>query len=415
MEVEKSEILFDIEKIRSDFPILKREVYGYSLIYFDNAATTQKPNSVINTMSSFYKTKNANVHRGVHLLSYEATELYENAHKKVADFIGAKSEREIIFTRNATEAINLVAYAWGLQNLREGDEVLLTVMEHHSNLVPWQFLRDFLGITLKFVDITDKGTLDMEDFDKKISDNTKLVGVIHASNILGTINPVDNIVRKAKEVGAFVLVDGAQSVPHFRVNVKEIGCDFLAASGHKMLGPSGTGFLYAREEILERMNPFLYGGDMIMEVTLDHATWNELPWKFEAGTPNISGGIALGNAVDYLSSIGLDNVFSHEKELTSYAVERMSEIKGIKLYGPQDEEKVGVISFNVEGIHSHDIAGLLNDYGIIIRSGHHCAQPLLIKLGIPGTARVSFYIYNTKEEIDVFVERLKEIVKLFID
>lgn len=412
MDLLKGENL-SVEKIRSHFPILKRKISGHPLIYFDNAATTQKPKQIIDAMSFFYENKNANVHRGVHLLSHETTELYENAHKKVAGFIGAKSEREIIFTRNATEALNLVAYAWGLQNLKKGDEILLTVMEHHSNIVPWQFLRGYLGVTLKFVDVTDDGTLDMEDFENKLTDKTKLVGVAHASNVLGTINPVKDIVKKAKEVGSIVLVDGAQSVPHFTVNVEEIGCDFLAASGHKMLGPSGTGFLYAREEILEDMNPFLYGGDMIMEVTLDGATWNELPWKFEAGTPNISGGIGLGEAVNYLSSIGMDKIYSHEMELTAYALELMSEVKGIKLYGPFDAERVGVISFNIKGIHPHDIAGFLNDYGITIRSGHHCAQPLLVRLGIPGTVRVSFYIYNTKEEIEFFVKCLKEVVKIF--
>jgi cysteine desulfurase/selenocysteine lyase len=412
MDTVKGESL-SVQKVRSDFPILKREISGYPLVYFDNAATTQKPTSVIEAVKSFYENKNANVHRGVHLLSYEATLLYEDAHRKVAKFIGARSEREIIFTRNATEALNLVAYAWGLQNLKEGDEVLLTVMEHHSNIVPWQFLRDYKGIVLKFVDVRDDGTLDMEDFEKKLTEKTKLVGIIHVSNVLGTINPVEEITKRAKEIGALVLVDGAQSVPHLPVNVEEIGCDFLAASGHKMLGPSGTGFLYAREDILEEMNPFLYGGDMIMEVTLEGATWNELPWKFEAGTPNISGGVALGSAVDYLTSLGMEWVYSHERELTSYALEKMSEVRGIKLYGPDIEKRVGVISFNIEGIHPHDIAGFLNDYGITIRSGHHCAQPLLIRMKIPGTARVSFYVYNTKEEIDFFVEKLKEVVELF--
>lgn len=415
MREQNSEITgtkIDIEKIRSDFPILSRAINGYSIIYFDNAATTQRPKQVIDAVKNFYETTNANIHRAVHTLSYEATIAYEEAHKKIAKFINAGSWREIIFTRNATEAINLVAYAWGLRHLQENDEVIVTIMEHHSNIVPWQWLRKFKGIKLRFVDVTDDGYLKLEEFEKLITPKTKFIGIVHASNVLGTINPVKEITQIAKSKGCYVLIDGAQSTPHIKIDVQDIGCDFFTASGHKMLGPTGIGFLYARREILEEMDPFLYGGDMISTVTTEGATWNELPWKFEAGTPNIAGGIGLGVAVDYLQEIGMDKVFEHEKELLHYAFERMSEIPDIEIYGPK-ENRLGVISFNIRGIHPHDIAGVLDQYGIAVRSGNHCTQPLLARLGVENTVRASFYIYNTFDEIDRFVDVLKKAVKIF--
>jgi cysteine desulfurase/selenocysteine lyase len=401
-----------VEQIRRDFPILSRKVNGFDVIYFDNAATTQRPRQVIEAVKNFYENTNANIHRAVHTLSYEATLAYEEAHKKVARFINARSWREIIFTRNATEAVNLVAYAWGLQNLKEGDEIVITIMEHHSNIVPWQWLRRFIGVKLKFVDIRDDGTLKLEQFDEFITERTKLVGIVHASNVLGTINPVREIVRMAKERGSFVLIDGAQSTPHIQIDVQDIGCDFFVASGHKMLAPTGIGFLYARREILEKMNPFLYGGDMISTVTVDEATWNELPWKFEAGTPNVAGGIGLGAAIDYLQRIGMNRIFEHERELLNYAIGKMRELPDIEIYGPE-AERLGVISFNIGGIHPHDIAGILDQYGIAVRSGNHCTQPLLNRLGIENTVRASFYIYNTKDEIDRFIEALGRAIKIF--
>lgn len=401
------------ENIRYDFPILRRLVNGKNLIYFDSAATTQRPIQVISAIRDYYENKNANIHRAVHTLSYEATVLYENAHRKVAKFINARSIREIVFTRNATEAINLVAHAWGLWNLHDGDEVIVSLMEHHSNIVPWQMLARQRGIRLKFIPVADNGDLILDEYRKMLSEKTKLVGITHCSNVLGTINPVKEIIDEAKSAGALTLVDAAQSVPHFPVDVRALNCDFLVASGHKMLGPTGTGFLYGREELLERMEPFNYGGDMIEKVTTEKATWNELPWKYEAGTPNISGGIGLSAAVDYLTEIGMENVFMHEVELTQYALNLLKEIKGIKIYGhPDTKNRLGVISFNIEGIHPHDIAGFLDEGGIAVRSGHHCAQPLMTRLGMDNAVRVSFYIYNTTNEIDILINFINKIQKL---
>lgn len=401
------------ENIKDDFPIFRRLVHGKPLIYFDNAATTQRPVQVLSAMMEYYHTKNANIHRAVHTLSYEATVLYEEAHKKVARFINANSMREIVFTRNATEAINLVAHAWGIWNLKEGDEVILSLMEHHSNIVPWLMLKKLRGIKVRFIPVNDDGDLMIDEFKKMLNEKTKFLGITHCSNVLGTINPVKDILMEAKKAGALTLVDAAQSAPHLQVDVKDMGCDFLVASGHKMLGPTGTGFLYGREELLEKMEPFNYGGDMIEKVTTEHATWNELPWKFEAGTPNIAGGIGLGAAVDYLTGIGMPTVFKHEVELTDYALKRLSEIDGIKIYGHKDtHDRLGVISFNIEGIHPHDIAGFLDEEGIAVRSGHHCAQPLMSRLGMDNALRISFYIYNTLEEIDRFIESLLKIKKL---
>lgn len=402
------------ELVKNDFPVFKRKVNGKALVYLDNAATSQKPESVINSIDDYYKNHNSNIHRGVHTLSYESTVMYEEAHKKVADFISARDWKEIIFTRNATESINLLAYGWGLHNLREGDEIVITIMEHHSNIVPWQMLRDFKGIKINVLGVDENGDLKLEDLSGMLSDRTKLVSVIHASNVLGTVNPVKQITQEAKKVGAMVLIDAAQSAPHIPINVQDIGCDFLVASGHKMVGPTGIGFLYGRSELLEEMEPFMYGGDMIEKVTLSKSTWNELPWKFEAGTPNIAGGIGLGTAVDYLQNVGLENIYNHEEELLSYALEKMSEFEWINVYGHKgNSESVGVISFNVEGVHPHDVAGMLDEQGIAVRSGHHCAQPLMNELSMDYAARMSFYLYNTKDEIDLCIETLKKVKKLF--
>ncbi len=404
----------DPEQLKKDYPVFERIVNGKPLIYLDNAATTQKPKTVIECIDNYYRKHNSNIHRGVHTLSYESTVMYEDAHKKVADFIGADKWGEIIFTRNATESLNLMAYGWGLHRLSEGDEVLITIMEHHSNIVPWQMLRDVRGIKINIIGVNENGDLELDQISKLITERTKLVSIIHASNVLGTINPVKEITRQAKEVGALVLIDAAQSVPHLPIDVKDIGCDFLVASGHKMLGPTGIGFLYGREQLLEEMEPFMYGGDMIEKVTMDCSTWNELPWKFEAGTPNIAGGIGLGAAVDYLYSIGLDKILEHEDQLLYYALEKMREFDWIKIYGHRsDSESVGVISFNVEGVHPHDVAGMLDEQGIAVRSGHHCAQPLMSELSMDYTARISFYLYNTKEEIDLVIDTLGKVKKLF--
>ena len=404
----------DPKLLKNDFPVFEREVNGKPLIYLDNAATTQKPKSVIECIDTYYRKHNSNIHRGVHTLSYESTVMYEDAHKKVADFIGADKWGEIIFTRNATESLNLMAYGWGLHKLSEGDEVIITLMEHHSNIVPWQMLRDVRGIKINVIGVSENGDLELDQVSKLITDRTKLVSIIHASNVLGTINPVKEITRQAKEAGALVLIDAAQSVPHLPIDVKDIRCDFLVASGHKMLGPTGIGFLYGREQLLEEMEPFMYGGDMIEKVTMECSTWNELPWKFEAGTPNIAGGIGLGAAVDYLDSIGLDKILEHEEELLSYALDKMREIDWIQIYGHKsDTDSVGVISFNVEGVHPHDVAGMLDEQGIAVRSGHHCAQPLMSELSMDYTARISFYLYNTKEEIDLVLDTLEKVKKLF--
>lgn len=410
----KSQSLLDPVRIKKDFPVFHRIVNGKPLVYLDNAATTQKPKSVIDCIGNYYTNHNSNIHRGVHTLSYESTVMYEQAHQKVADFINAGDWKEIIFTRNATESINLLAYAWGLHNLKKGDEIVISLMEHHSNIVPWQMLRDVKGIKIKVIGVDSSGNLKLDQLNSLITDNTRLVSVIHASNVLGTVNPVKEITEAAKKAGAMVLIDAAQSIPHLPIDVSEIGCDFLVASGHKMLGPTGIGFLYGKSELLNEIEPFLYGGDMIEKVTLEGSTWNELPWKFEAGTPNIAGGIGLGAAVNYLNEIGLENIYRYEEELLSYALDRMSEFDWINIYGHEGaQESVGVISFNVEGVHPHDVAGMLDEQGIAIRSGHHCAQPLMNELSMDYTARISFYIYNTKDDIDLCIETLQKVKKLF--
>lgn len=403
----------DVEKIRQDFPIFNQKIRGRPYIYLDNAATSQRPKQVIDAMNDYYQMYNATIHRAIYKLGEKATEAYEGAREKVAKFINASPE-EIIFVRNTTEAINLVSYSWGRSNIREGDKILLTVMEHHSNIVPWQLLAKEKKAHLEFIDIDDEGLLKMDDFEKFMNEEIKLMGLVHVSNVLGTINPIKEMVNLAHKNGALVLVDAAQSVPHMPVDVREINCDFLAFSGHKMLGPTGIGVLYGKRELLEDMDPFLGGGDMIKEVHLREASWDELPWKFEAGTSNVAGAIGLGAAVDYLTNIGMRNVREHEKELTKYAIDKMVGIKGISIYGPKNiESRGGVISFNLGDIHPHDIASILDNEGIAIRAGHHCAQPLIERLGVVGTARASFYIYNTEREVDYLVNALEKVKKVF--
>ncbi len=407
--------MLDPYKIREDFPILKRKINDHPLIYFDNAATSQKPKQVIEAIKNFYENHNANVHRAVHTLSQEASELYENAHEEVARFLNATSIEEIVFVKGTTDAINLVAYAWGLRNLKRDDEVLVSLMEHHSNIVPWELLSKINGFNVKYVDVNDDGTLNYEDFESKISKKTKIVCLSHVSNFSGVVNDVERLAKVAHEHGALILIDGAQSVPHLAVDVKSLDVDFLAFSGHKMLGPTGIGVLYGKREILEKMEPFQGGGEMIREVSFNPATkrcsivWNDLPWKFEAGTPNISGGIGLMEAVKYLNGIGMKNVKAHECTLTEYSMQRMQECQRVKIYGPKDAAaKCGIIPFGVDGLSSHDVALFLDNYGIMIRSGFHCAQPLHEKFKLKSSARVSFYIYNVHEEIDRFIEVLKE-------
>ncbi len=408
--------MFDVQKIRKDFPILDREIHGNPLVYFDNAATTQKPQSVIDALVDYYQNYNANVHRGVHSLSMEATDKYEDAREKVAAFINAESSDSLIWTRNASESLNLVAYSWGENNIGEGDEIVLTPMEHHSNLVPWQELARRKGAKIRFIPITADGVLDLTEIDGIINSRTALVSIVHMSNALGTINPVEEINEIARLHGAKVLLDGAQSVPHIPTNVQDYDCDFLAFSGHKMLGPTGIGGLYVKREVLENMEPFMTGGEMVLEVTYENASWADLPMKFEAGTPNIADAIGLGAAIDYLENLGMDNVRAHEKELTSHAMCRFFELEseGVQLFGPRDEElKGGVFSFNVPDVHPHDLGTILDSMGIAVRTGHHCAMPLVKSLGVAATARASFYLYNTVDEIDIFVDGLREAVRYF--
>jgi cysteine desulfurase/selenocysteine lyase len=397
----------DTTRIRADFPILSRQVRGgRHLVYLDNAASSQKPKVVIDALADYYTRYNANVHRGIHTLSEEATDEYEKARRKIQHFINAEHAEELVFVRNTTEAINLVAHSYG-ERLREGDEVLLSEMEHHSNLVPWQMLADRKGARLRFIPLHDDGTLDLDGLSGLLTDRTRIVAVSHMSNVLGTINPVEEITRRAHAAGAVVLMDAAQSVPHMPVDVRDIGCDFLAFSGHKMLAPMGIGVLYGKREILESMPPFLGGGNMIMLVELEHATYNELPDKFEAGTPDAGGAIALGVAVDYLSAVGMDNVRRHEREITDYAIETLMGIEDVALYGPKSADaRGGVLAFNFAEIHPHDLGTLLDRDGVAIRAGHHCCQPLMRRLGQVATARASFYIYNTRDEVDALADSL---------
>ncbi|MBX9878516.1 MAG: cysteine desulfurase [Candidatus Obscuribacterales bacterium] len=405
--------MINVEQIRKDFPILDRKINGHQLVYLDNAATSQKPLSVINAISDYYKNNNANIHRGIHTLSEEATTAYEDVRDKVAAFIGAKETKSIVFTRNATEAINLVAQTWGKTNILPGDEIVISAMEHHSNLIPWQWLAQERQAKLRFIELTPDGQLDMESAKSVINDKTKLVAVTQMSNVLGTITPIAELGKLAHAHGALLLVDGAQGVPHLPTNVEEMGADFLVFSFHKLLGPTGVGILWARPELLEAMPPFLGGGDMIASVWRDRATFNELPWKFEAGTPNIADVIGAGAAIDYLMALGMDKVRAHEVELTDYALKAFQTLDDVKIFGPMDAKlRGGVISFALDHIHPHDLGQILNESGIAIRAGHHCCQPLMRDLKVWGTARASFYLYNTKAEIDLLIEALKEANKV---
>ena len=404
--------MLNIEEIRKDFPILSRTVYNRPLVYLDNAATTQKPRAVVEAMTEEYYSVNANVHRGVHYLSQQATELHEQARANVQKFINARSEAEIIFTRGTTESLNLVAFSFGEAFLKEGDEVLVSVMEHHSNIVPWQMLRERKGIVLKVIPMTDEGEIDLEAYKNLFSPRTRLVSIAHVSNVLGTVNPVKEMAAIAHAHGAKVLVDGAQSVPHRRVDVQDIGCDFLTFSGHKIYGPTGIGVLYGREELLEKMPPYQGGGEMIARVSFEKTTYERLPFKFEAGTPDFVGSHALAVALDYVRGIGQDIIAAHEAGLTHYAMEQMSLIPGMKIYGTA-REKDAVISFNVGDIHPLDLGTLLDRLGIAIRTGHHCAQPLMARCGVESMARASFALYNTRAEVDALVAGIDRVRKMF--
>ncbi len=406
--------MLDIAKIRADFPILATEAYpGVPLIYLDNAASSQKPLPVIQAMSDYYQGHHANVHRGIHKLSEDATNLYEGAREKVARFINAPDSSQIVWLRNATEGFNLVAYSWGRANIQAGDEILLTEMEHHANLVPWQILAEEKGAALRFVPFAADGTLDLSNLGDLLTEKTKLFSFTAMSNVFGTINPVKELVEAGHAVGAVVMVDAAQSVPHMPVDVQALDCDFLTFSGHKMCGPTGIGVLYGRRELLEAMPPFMGGGDMIRRVHLTHSSWNDLPWKFEAGTPSIVEAIGLGTAVDYLANLGMDNIHAHEQFITNYALEALSEVTGVTIYGPPASQKGGVAAFTIKGVHPHDIAELVDKDGIAIRAGHHCAMPLHKKLGISATARASFYLHTTTGEVDKLVESLHRVRQIF--
>jgi len=404
----------DVVRVRREFPVLSREIHpGKPLIYLDSAATSQKPSSVIKAMTAYYEQYNANIHRGIHRMAEEATHAHEQACKRVADFIGAASVREVIFTRNTTEAINLVANSWGRPNLERGSVVLLTEMEHHSNLIPWQLLAEERELRLEFVPVTEEGLLDHEAYARLLELKPRLVAFTHMSNVLGTINPAREMTEMAHQAGAVVLIDAAQSVPHFAVDVATLKADFVAFSGHKMCGPTGIGVLYGREELLAEMPPFMGGGDMIKRVKLREFVPNELPYKFEAGTPSIAEAIGLGEAVDFLNDVGMDAVHAHERILVDHAMERLAEVPGVHQFGPAPERRGGVISFTFEDIHPHDVAQILDSQGIAVRAGHHCAMPLHESMGIPASTRASFYLYNTLEEIDSFIEALYKVREVF--
>lgn len=403
----------NVEQIRKDFPILERKIGGKQLVYLDNAATSQKPRSVIDAISEYYEGYNANIHRGIHTLAEEATDAYEGVRETMRAFIDAEHTHEIIFTSGSTEAINLVAHSWGNANILPGDEIVLTAMEHHSNLIPWQRLATERSAKLVFIPITEDGQLDMAEAEKLITDKTKIVAVTLMSNVLGTINPVKELARLAHAKGAVIVVDGAQGVPHVKVSVRDLDIDFLAFSMHKMLGPTGVGILYGKAELLDAMPPFQSGGHMITSVWRDRATWTELPWKFEAGTRNIADVIASGKAIEYLTALGMENVRQHEIDITTYALKKLNELGDITIFGPKDASlRGGVISFNVDAIHAHDIGQICADAAIAIRAGHHCCQPLMRDLNVMGTARASFYIYNTKAEVDLLFDALKEADKV---
>lgn len=403
---------YNVEEIRQDFPILQREVYGRPLIYLDNAATTQKPRSVVEAISNEYFSTNANVHRGVHFLSQKATDLHEAARERVRQFINARSTAEVLFTRGTTESLNLVASSFGEAFLKEGDEVIVSVMEHHSDIVPWQLLRERKGIVIRVIPMDDSGRLDLEAYERLFSERTRLVCVAHVSNVLGTVNPVEQMAATAHAHGAYMLVDGAQSIPHFKVDVQDLDCDFLTFSGHKIYGPTGIGVLYGRESLLEKMPPYQGGGEMIARVTFEHTTYERLPYKFEAGTPDYVGTHALAAAIDYVEALGMDEIAAHERRLTQYAMERLGAIKDMHLYGTTPD-KDAVVAFNVGNIHPLDLGTLLDRLGIAIRTGHHCAQPLMQRCGVEGMARASFALYNTMDEIDKLAEGIERVSKMF--
>jgi cysteine desulfurase / selenocysteine lyase len=400
--------------VRADFPVLDRQVNGKRLVYLDSAATSQKPQPVLDAIEDYYERHNANIHRGVYSLAREATEMFEDARERVAAFAGWQTT-DTIFTKNATEAINLVAYAWGRDHVGEDDQVLITHMEHHSNIVPWQLLCQERGAQLRYLSVSDSGELSLDELDRVLAEGrVKLVGVAHVSNVLGTLNPVAEIVKRARAAGAVTLVDGSQAAPQLPLDVREIDPDFYAWTGHKALGPTGIGVLHGRHDLLVSMRPFLGGGDMISKVAFDTSTWNDLPWKFEAGTSPIAEGVGLGAAVDYLSELGMENVRAHEKELTAYALERLPEIEGIRLFGPPDpERRGGVVSFSLEGMHPHDVAELCDREAVCIRAGHHCAMPLMRMLGVPATARASFHVYNSRADVDRLLEALQKARQVF--
>ena len=406
----------NIQDIRSQFPILHQEVNGSPLVYLDSSATSQKPLQVIETIEKYYREINSNVHRGVHTLGTRATDAYEGAREKVRKFINAKSTQEVIFTRGTTTSINTVASSYAAANLKEGDEIVITYMEHHSNIIPWQQVAKRTGAQLKYIPLQEDGTLSLEDVRSTITQNTRIVSVMQVSNVLGVINPVKEIAQIAHENGAIMVVDGAQSAPHMKIDVQDLDCDFLAFSGHKMCGPTGIGVLYGKKHLLENMEPIEFGGEMIDFVHLQESTWKELPWKFEGGTPIIAGAVGLGAAIDFLNEVGLDNIAEHEHKLVAYALEKLSAIEGMTIYGPLDAAKrAGLITFNIKDVHPHDVATVLDAEGIAVRAGHHCAQPLMRWLNASATARASFYLYNTKEDIDKLVEGLVKTKEYFSD
>ncbi|MDE3840030.1 cysteine desulfurase [Bacillus methanolicus] len=406
----------NVQDIRKMFPILDQEVNGNPLVYLDNAATSQKPISVIETLDRYYREYNSNVHRGVHTLGTRATDAYEGAREKVRKFINAKSTEEVIFTRGTTTALNMVAASYARANLTKGDEIVISYMEHHSNIIPWQQAAKYTGATLKYLPLQEDGTISLDDVRKTITPNTKIVSIVHVSNVLGSINPIKEIAKIAHENGAIMVVDGAQSAPHMKIDVQDLDCDFFAFSSHKMCGPTGIGVLYGRKHLLENMEPVEFGGEMIDFVGLYESTWKELPWKFEGGTPIIAGAIGLGAAIDFLQDIGLENILEHEHKLVSYALKKLSEVEGITIYGPKDPEKrAGLVTFNIEDVHPHDVATVLDAEGIAVRAGHHCAQPLMKWLDVSATARASFYLYNTEEDIDKLVKGLVKTKEYFSD
>lgn len=401
----------NIQDIRQHFPILDQQVNGKDLVYLDSAATSQKPLAVINALSTYYKEYNSNVHRGVHTLGTKATDGYEGAREKVRRFINAKSMQEIVFTRGATTALNIVAQSYGLTNVKEGDEIVITYMEHHANVIPWQQVAKITGATLKYIPLQEDGTIDLKDVEETVTSNTKIVSVMLVSNVLGTINPIKEITEIAHKNGAVMVVDGAQSTPHMKIDVRDLDCDFYAFSGHKMCAPTGIGVLYGKKQLLENMEPVEFGGEMIDFVGLQESTWKELPWKFEAGTPIIAGAIGLGAAIDFLEDIGLENIEAHEHKLAQYALEQLSQIDGMTIYGPK--HRAGLVTFNIDDVHPHDVATVLDAEGIAVRAGHHCAQPLMKWLKVSATARASFYLYNTEEEVDKLVAGIKKTKEYF--